>query len=154
MASQTMQVVLRDDVENLGRSGDLVRVKPGYARNYLIPRGLASPATHGNVAKIEHEKRVAVARAAKLRQEAQGRAAGLAAVTVEIAAQAGDNNKLFGSVGARDIAQALAAKGVEVDRKKILLAEPIKELGEHEVPIKLGYDVQATVKVRVVAAAR
>lgn len=149
-----MQVVLRDDVENLGRSGDLVRVKPGYARNYLIPRGLASPATHGNVAKIEHEKRVAVARAAKLRQEAQGRAAGLAAVTVEIAAQAGDNNKLFGSVGARDIAQALAAKGVEVDRKKILLAEPIKELGEHEVPIKLGYDVQATVKVRVVAAAR
>ncbi len=149
-----MQVVLRDDVENLGRSGDVVRVKPGYARNYLIPRGLASAATHGNVAQIEHEKRVAVARAAKLRQEAQGRAGELSAVTVEIAAQAGDNNKLFGSVGTRDIAQALAAKGVEVDRKKIVLEEPIKETGEYDVAIKLGYEVQATVKVRVTAAAR
>ncbi|MCZ7679561.1 MAG: 50S ribosomal protein L9 [Sandaracinaceae bacterium] len=147
-----MQVVLRDDVENLGRSGDVVRVKPGYARNYLIPRGLAAAATHGNVAQIEHEKKVAVARATKLRASAQGRASELSAVEVEIAAQAGDNQKLFGSVGSRDIAQALAAKGVEIDRKKIVLAEPIKELGEYEVPIKLGYEVQATVKVRVVAA--
>lgn len=154
MASQTVQVVLRDDVENLGRSGELVRVKPGYARNYLIPRGLASIATHGNVAQIEHEKRVAVARAAKLRQEAAGRAQDLSSVVVEIAAQAGDNNKLFGSVGTRDIAQALAAKGIEIDRKKILLDEPIKELGEHDVAVRLGYEVQATIKVRVVGASR
>ncbi|HEY8429599.1 MAG TPA: 50S ribosomal protein L9 [Sandaracinaceae bacterium] len=152
MAKQTVQVVLRDDVENLGRSGDLVRVKPGYARNYLIPRGLAAPATHGNVAQIEHEKKVAIARAAKLRADAETRAKALSAVEVEIAAQAGENQKLFGSVGARDIAQALAAKGYEVDRKKIVLPEPIKELGEYEVPVKLGYEVQANVKVRVVAA--
>lgn len=152
MARQTVQVVLRDDVENLGRSGELVRVKPGYARNYLLPRGLAAIATHGNVAQIEHEKKVAIARGAKLRQAAQGRASELSSVTVEIAAQAGDNQKLFGSVGARDIAQALAAKGFEVDRRKVALAEPIKELGEYEVPVKLGYEVQATVKVRVVAA--
>ncbi len=152
MARQTVQVVLRDDVENLGRSGELVRVKPGYARNYLLPRGLAAVATHGNVAQIEHEKKVAIARASKLRQAAQGRASELASVTVEIAAQAGENQKLFGSVGPRDIAQALAQKGFEVDRRKVALAEPIKELGEYDVPVKLGYEVNATVKVRVVAA--
>lgn len=152
MARNTVQVVLRDDVENLGRSGALVRVKPGYARNYLLPRGLASVATRGNVAQIEHEQKVAVARAAKLRQSAQGRASELASVSIEIAAQAGENQKLFGSVGSRDIAQALVAKGFEVDRRKVVLAEPIKELGEYEVSVKLGYDVQATIKVRVVAA--
>ena len=152
MASQLVQVVLRDDIENLGRSGDLVRVKPGYARNYLVPRGLAAFATRGNVAPIEHEKRVALALAAKQRAAAEARAAELSALTVEIAAQAGETEKLFGSVGTRDIAQALAKKGFEVDRKKILLDEPIKELGEHEVTIKLGSEVQATIKVRVVAA--
>jgi large subunit ribosomal protein L9 len=145
-------VVLRDDIENLGRTGDVVRVKPGYARNYLVPRGYAAFATRGNVAQIEHEKKVALARAAKQRAEAQGRASELSAVTLEIAAQAGENQKLFGSVGTRDIANALAQKGFEVDRKKIVLEEPIKELGEYEVPIKLGYEVQATIKVRVVAA--
>lgn len=152
MAGQTVQVVLRDDIENLGRSGELVRVKPGYARNYLVPRGLAAFATRGNVAQIEHEKKVAIAHAAKLRAGAEGRAAELSSVTIEIAAQAGDSQKLFGSVGTRDIAQALAKKGFEVDRRKIVLEEPIKELGEHEIPIKLGQDVQATIKVRVVAA--
>lgn len=152
MARQTVTVVLRDDVENLGRSGEVVRVKPGYARNYLVPRGFASLATHGNVAQIEHEKKAAIARAAKLRAGAQGRAAELSAVTVEISAQAGDNDKLFGSVGTRDIAQALGKKGIEVDRKKIVLDEPIKDLGEHEVNIKLGYEVNATIKVRVVAS--
>ncbi len=153
MARNTVQVVLRDDVENLGTSGELVRVKPGYARNYLLPRGLAAIATHGNVAQIEHEKKAAIARSAKLRQEAQGRASELGSVTVEIAAQAGDNEKLFGSVGARDIAQALKQKGFDVDRRKVELADPIKELGEYDVAIKLGYEVHATIKVRVVAAA-
>lgn len=152
MASHTVQVVLRDDIENLGRSGELVRVKPGYARNYLVPRGLAAFATRGNVAQIEHEKKVAIAHAAKLRAGAEARAAELSAVTIEIPAQAGENEKLFGSIGTRDIAHALAKKGFEVDRKKIVLDEPIKELGEHEVPVKLGYEIQANVKVRVVAA--
>ena len=152
MAKQTVQVVLRDDVENLGRSGELVRVKPGYARNYLIPRGLAAVATHGNVARIEHEKEQALKRAKKMRATADERAAELSKVRVEIAAQAGENQKLFGSVGTKDIAEALAAKGVEVDRKKIQLDEPIKELGSYEVQIKLGYEVNATIKVEVVAA--
>lgn len=152
MASHTLMVVLRDDVENLGRSGEVVRVKPGYARNYLVPQGLAALATRGNVAQIEHEKKVAIAHAAKLRAGAEGRAAELAALTIEIAAQAGDNQKLFGSVGSRDIAQALAKKGFEIDKKKIDLAEPIKELGEHEVKVRLGQEVHATIKVNVVAA--
>jgi len=152
MAKQSVKVVLRDDVENLGRSGELVTVKPGYARNYLIPRGLASIATHGNVKQIEHEKEMAIKRAAKMRASAEGRAAELGKVSVEIAAQAGESDKLFGSVGAKDIAEALQAQGVEVDRKKIQLADPIKELGEYDVPIKIGYEVSATVKVKVVAA--
>ena len=152
MSKTTVQDVLPDDVENLGRSGELVRVKPGYARNYLLPRGLAAIATHGNVAQIEHEKKAAVARAKKLRASAEERAAELSKVSVEISAQAGENQKLFGSVGSKDIAEALTAKGVEVDRKKIQLDEPIKELGDYDIAIKLGYEVSATIKVKVVAA--
>ncbi len=151
MARNIVHVVLQDDVENLGRAGDLVRVKPGYARNYLLPRGLAAIATRGNVAQIEHAKQVALKRAAKLSADAQTRAAELGKVRVEITANAGETGKLFGSVGAKDIAAALEAKGVEVDRKRIVLDEPIKELGEHSVGIKLGYDVTATIKVTVVA---
>ncbi|MGE0787755.1 MAG: 50S ribosomal protein L9 [Sandaracinaceae bacterium] len=148
-----MQVILRDDVENLGRSGELVKVKPGYARNYLLPRGLAAMATRGNVAQIEHEKQVAKARAVKLKATAEQQAGQLSSVSVTISAKAGENDKLFGSVGAKDIASALAANGVEVDRKKIVLDEPIKELGEHEVQIKLGYEVTGIIKVTVVAEA-
>jgi large subunit ribosomal protein L9 len=150
MSGGSIQVVLRDDVDNLGKSGELVKVKAGYARNYLIPRGLAAVATRGNVARIEHEKKAAVARGAKLKKAALDRAGSLDGATVEIKAHAGESDKLFGSVGAKDIAEALVAKGFEVDRKKIVLAEPIKDLGEHELKIKLGYDVVATVKVVVV----
>ncbi|MFK7989248.1 MAG: 50S ribosomal protein L9 [Sandaracinaceae bacterium] len=149
MAKTTVQVVLRDDVENLGRSGELVRVKPGYARNYLMPRGLAAIATHGNVAQIEHEKRTAVVRAAKAKAEAEGIAGKLNNVRVTIEAKAGEGGKLFGSVGSKDIAAALADKGHEVDRRKIQLPEPIKEVGDHDVSIKIGYDVSASIKVTV-----
>ena len=152
MAKSTVQVVLRDDVENLGRSGELVRVKPGYARNFLLPRGLAAVATHGNVAQIEHEKKAALARAAKLRAGAEEEAAKLNSASVQIGAQAGEGGKLFGSVGTKDIANALEAKGFTVDRRKIALAEPIKETGDHQVTIKLGHEVQATLKVVVVNA--
>lgn len=152
MAKQQIEVVLQDDVENLGRCGEVVRVKPGYARNYLLPRGLAATATRASVRQIEHQKKVAAKRAEKLSADASAQAARLAAVSVEIGAQAGETGKLFGSVGARDIAAALEAKGVEIDRKRILLDEPIKELGEHEVAIKVGYEVNATIKVNVVAA--
>lgn len=152
MSKTTVQVVLRDDVESLGRSGELVRVKPGYARNFLLPRGLAALATRGNVARIAHERKLAVARTAKLRSEAALRAEQLSAVSVDVAAQAGANGRLFGSVGSKDIAAALEAKGFQVDRRKIELEDAIKELGEYEVPIKVGYDHKATVKVRVQSA--
>jgi large subunit ribosomal protein L9 len=147
-----IQVVLKDDVEKLGKSGEIVKVKPGYARNYLLPRGLAAPATRGNVAQVEHEQKVATARAAKLRGDAEAVAKRLDGVTVEIKVQAGDGDRLFGSVGTKDIADALKSKGHEVDRKKIQLAEPIKFAGEHSVVVKFGYDVGATIKVNVVKA--
>lgn len=142
-----IQVVLRDDVEKLGKSGELVRVKPGYARNFLFPRGLAALATRANVAQVEHEKKQAVARAAKQKGESEGVAKSLSAVVVELTMQAGEGDKLFGSVGTKDIAEALEKKGHKVDRKKIVLGDALKTLGEHSVTVKLGYDVTATVKV-------
>jgi large subunit ribosomal protein L9 len=145
-----IQVVLKDDVEALGKSGELVRVRPGYARNYLIPRGLAALATRGNIAQVEHEKKVAVARAAKARGDAEAVSKQLSSITLEIAVQAGEGDKLFGSVGTKDIAEALEKKGQKIDRKKIVLADNIKTLGEHEVQVKLGYEVSATIKVNIV----
>lgn len=151
MAKHTVQVVLRSDVENLGRSGDLVRVKPGYARNFLIPQGFAAMATRANVAQIEHERRAALARAAKSKSEAEGRAAVLNGLEITISAQAGESGKLFGSVGAKDIADVLATRAFEVDRRIIQLDEPIKDVGVHRVPVKLGHEVTATVVVHVVS---
>jgi len=145
----SIQVVLKDDINNLGKSGELIRVKPGYARNYLLPRGLAAVATRGNIAQVEHEKKVAVIRAAKLRGDAESVAKRLNGVVIDIEVKAGEEGRLFGSVGTKDVAEALAAKGHEVDRKSIQLAEPIKVVGEHAVIVKLGYDVTATVKVIV-----
>jgi large subunit ribosomal protein L9 len=144
-----IQVVLRDDVEKLGKSGELVRVKPGYARNFLFPRGLAVQATRENITQIEHEKKVAVARAAKAKGDASAVQKTLEAVTVELKVQVGEGDKMFGSIGAKDIAEALEKKGQKVDRKKIVLPEPIKTLGEHTATIKLGYEVTATIKVIV-----
>ena len=144
-----IQVVLKDDVVKLGKSGELVRVKPGYARNYLIPRGLAAVATRSNIAQVEHEKKVAVARAAKLRGDAEAVAKRLSGAVVEIAVQVGEEGKLFGSVGTKDIADALKKKGHEVDRKAIQLHEPIKSVGERELEVRLGYEVTATIKVVV-----
>jgi large subunit ribosomal protein L9 len=148
-----IEVILRNDVENLGKSGEVVRVRPGYARNYLIPRGLAALATRATVAQIEHEKKVAQARAAKQRADAEAFAKQLSEVTVDIPVKVGEGDKLFGSVGSKDIAEALARKGLTVDRKKIVLPENIRTLGEHPVTIKLGSDIKATVKVNVVRAA-
>lgn len=147
-----IQVVLQQDMANLGKSGDLVKVRPGYARNYLLPRQLALPATTANVALIEHQKALAAARAAKLKAEAEAAAAKIATVSVKIAHKAGEDGRLFGSVGAKDIAAALAAAGVTVDKKKLHLNEPLKAVGTYEVPAKLGADVHAVIKVEVVAA--
>jgi large subunit ribosomal protein L9 len=145
-----MQVILRDDMDNLGKSGEVVNVKEGYARNFLLPRGHAIKATAGDIARVEHEKRVIAARTAKLAKEAQAEADNLSQVSVSIARAVGEEDKLFGSVSGRDIAEALKEKGVHVDAKKIHLDEPIKALGMVEVPVKLGRGVTATIKVWVV----
>lgn len=148
-----VQVILREDVDNLGEAGELVRVRSGYARNFLIPRGLAAVATRGNIAHVEHEKKLALARAAKLEQEAKAEAGKIEGVTIQVRKQAGEEGKLFGSVTAQDVADALKDKGIEVDRKKIQMpAEPIKTLGSHQVTTKLRGKISAKVTVEVVAA--
>ena len=145
-----MQVILREDLDNLGKSGEVVTVKPGYGRNYLIPHGLAVVATERDVARVAHEKRVIAARQAKLGKDAQAEADRLSQVSVSIPVTVGEEDKLYGSVTARDIVDALQAKGVTVDTKKLVLPEPLKALGLAEVPVKLGRGVTATIKVWVV----
>jgi large subunit ribosomal protein L9 len=147
-----IQVVLQSDMDNLGKSGDVVRVRPGYARNFLIPRGLAMPATKGNIARIDEIKRRAAARTAEELTEAQEVAKKLEAVSVKIARAVGEENKMYGSVTSRDIEEAFRAAGVAVDRKKIHLPEPLKELGLAEVEVKLHPKVSAKLRVEVVKA--
>ncbi len=145
-----MQVILRDDLDNLGKSGEVVNVKPGYARNYLLPRGLAIKATAGDIKRVEHEKKIIATRTAKLAKEAQAEADKLSAVSVSIAVAVGEEDRLYGSVTSRDVAEALKDRGVIIDPKKVMLDEPLKALGLAEVPIKVGRGVTANVKVWVV----
>ena len=154
MGRASVQVVLRDEVENLGASGEVVRVRPGYARNYLLPRGLAVVATRGSVKQIEHEKQAALVRAQKLRKESADVAATLATVKLQVEKKAGDEGKLYGSVTAQEISDALKAKGFEVDRRKIQMPdEAIKSLGEYGLTAKLSGGVVASFKVEVVGSA-
>jgi len=146
-----IQVILQQDLKNLGKSGELVRVRPGYARNYLIPRSLATPATVHNVKQLEHEQRLSAAKAAKVRTEATGVAEKVSAVTVTIERKVGEEDRLFGSVTTKDIAEALKAKGIDIDRKRLDLASPIRTAGTFNVTAKLLGDVTATFKVEVVA---
>jgi len=145
-----MEVILQQDVENLGTIGDVVKVKPGYARNFLFPRGLALEADAKNLAMLEHRKRAMVAKRAKVQKANQAAATRLGAVSISITARAGEEDKLFGSVTNADIQKELAAQGFEVDRKKILLDAPIKTVGEHSVTIDLGAGVRTPIKVTVV----
>jgi large subunit ribosomal protein L9 len=145
----TIQVVLQNDVDNVGKSGDLVKVRPGYARNFLLPRSLAVPATTAQVNRIKHEKAVALAKSEKLRKESTDLAGKLSALSIKLPHQVGEDDKLFGSVTTKEIEAAIKAAGFVVDRKKMQLAEPIKALGTYEIPIKLTSDVTATVKVEV-----
>ncbi|HEX9755841.1 MAG TPA: 50S ribosomal protein L9 [Gemmatimonadales bacterium] len=145
-----IEVILREDVKELGKAGALVRVKPGYARNYLLPRGLAYEATEGNKKRIAAESRARTTRLQGERAGAEALAANLTGVTVTISAKAGEADRLFGSVTAQDIADALAAKGHPVDRRRLELEHPIKHLGEHTVPLRLHPDVHADLKVVVV----
>jgi large subunit ribosomal protein L9 len=146
-----IQVVLQQDVDKLGKSGELVRVRPGFARNYLLPRQLAVPATTAAVKRIEHDKAVAIARAEKAKKEAREMAEKISAVSVTITQKAGDDGRLFGSVTSKDIAAAFAAKGVTLDRRKIELTDAIKQTGIFELKVGLVSDVTATLKVEVVA---
>lgn len=145
-----MQVILREDISNLGKTGEMVTVKPGYGRNYLLPRGLAVVATPKNVARFEHEKRVIAQSAAKLLKGAQAIAHKIESTTLNIARATGEEDRLFGSVSARDIGEALAEQGIQIDHRKLHVGEPIKTLGLHEVPIKLSSEVAAKIKVWVV----
>ena len=147
-----VQLILREDVHRLGEAGDLVSVKPGYARNYLVPQGKAILATVGRVKELDHQKRVISERLAKEVADLEAVKQRMASVVLEFSAQAGDEGKLFGSITAQQIGEQLAEKGFEIDRRKIELDEPIKALGEHEVPVKLRSEMVAQVKVVVTAA--
>ena len=148
-----MKLILREDVENLGRGGDVVDVKPGYGRNFLLPRGLAVVANPKNLREIEHQKAVAAAKAAKLKASAEAVAKRLTETPVTLKRKVGEQDKLFGSVTALDIAEALGARGLQLDRRSIDLAEPIKTVGDFEVGVKLHHDVVGKVKVKVEAEA-
>ncbi len=144
-----MEIILKETIDTLGQIGDVVTVKPGYARNYLLPQGLAVPATKANLALLAQQKAAIEARRQKQQQEAEALAAKLADATVVIEQRVGDEDRLFGSVTAADIAGKLAELGIEIDKKQILLDEPIKTLGEKEVTVKTGYQQTATLKVKV-----
>jgi large subunit ribosomal protein L9 len=148
-----IQVILQQDVDKLGKSGELVRVRPGFARNYLLPRQLAVTATTAAVRRIDHEKTVAAAKAEKSKKEARELAAKVDALRIKITTKVGDDGRLFGSVTSKDIENAVKAQGggITVDRKKIELKEPIKAVGEYALVVKLVSDVTATLKVEVVA---
>lgn len=147
-----MRVVLRSDVDDLGKKGDLMEVADGYARNYLVPRGLALQATKGAVKQAEAMRRNRDAREVREREGARATAQQLTATTITLRARAGEGGKLFGSVTATDIVDAVTAQtGVELDRRKVHLDEPLKELGAVEIPVKLHTDVEVTLSVEVVA---
>lgn len=144
-----MKLILRADVDALGSLGDIVSVKPGYGRNYLIPQGLAMPASQANLKQFELERKKLEAMADSLRAEAKNLAEKIEKETVVIEVRVGEGDKLYGSVTSHNIADALEEMGLEIDRKKIILAEPIRALGEYVVPIKLHPDVQADIAVKV-----
>ena len=142
-----MNIILTESVEGLGTIGDVIKVKPGYARNFLVPRGLAIEANPRNVRELDHQKRQLERKMQKLTQEAQVLKQRLEAVTCVFAQRAGEEGKLFGSVTSMDIHQKLIEAGVEIDRKKLHLEEPIKTLGDHEVAVKLQAGVTPTAQV-------
>ena len=145
-----MEVILRQHVDNLGRRGEIVKVADGYARNFLLPRKLALPATAGNKKHVERERKIMESREAEEKGQAEAIAARLAAIEISIARRVGDTDQLYGSVTAGDIADYLKAKGFEIDRRKLLLPEPIKTIGNHNVPLKLHREVTVPLVVKVV----
>jgi large subunit ribosomal protein L9 len=147
-----MQVILREDIDNLGKIGDLVKVADGYARNFLVPAKKAIEATPKNVHAMDHAKKMVSDRIRKLKKEAAADADVIKALAITIKVKSGEEGKLFGSVTTMDIAEAMKAQGVTVDKRKIVLEEPIKRLGDFTVAVKLHADVTAEFKLSVVAA--
>jgi large subunit ribosomal protein L9 len=145
-----MEVILREHVDNLGRRGDIVKVAAGYARNYLLPRKLALPATEGNKRHVERERKILEVREAEEKGQAEAMASRLALVDISIARRVGETDQLYGSVTAVDIAEFLKGQGFDVDRRKLILPEPIKTIGEHSVPLKLHREVTVPLVVKVV----
>lgn len=146
-----MEVILKEDIQNLGKMGEVVRVRDGYARNYLLPRGLVLMANKKNLKGFEHQKRVVASQKERVVKQAETLSQKLAGAALTIAVKAGEEGKLFGSVTNIDIEKALRAKGFDLERRKIPLDEPIKSLGDYEIPVRLTADVTATVKVSVVS---
>jgi large subunit ribosomal protein L9 len=144
-----MEVILREDVAGLGIIGDVVRVKPGYARNYLLPRGLAVPADRRNLGQLEHHKRIIEAKKKRERGSIEAIARNLEGLRVEIEARAGRGGKLFGSVTNMDVQRLLGEKDFDIDRRRIQIKEPIKHIGDFEVVVRVGQDVAATITVGV-----
>jgi large subunit ribosomal protein L9 len=145
-----MEVILREDVEKLGSRGQMVKVAAGYARNFLLPKRMAVPATEANKKIVEQERQAHLRKEAKLESEAADLGKLIGAVSITISQKAGDNDQLFGSVTSKDIAEALEKQGYSVERRKIALEEPIKTLGEFKVPVKLHREVTAEITVHVV----
>lgn len=144
-----MELLLKEDVDNLGARGELVKVKAGYGRNYLLPRGLAIQATPSNIRQIEMQRRALLKREAAERETAEQQAALLREVVLEFARKVGEHGLLYGSVTSMDVHEALVAKGYELDRRRVMLKDPIKEVGEYDVPVKLHREVAADIKVIV-----
>ena len=148
--SKTMELILREDVESLGRRGDVVQVKGGYGRNYLLPRKLAMPLTEGARKVVEQEKVAALKRDAGEKTDAAQLGELLAQTTLTFTRKAGETGVLFGSVTSLDVAEALTKKGFQIDRRKILLEDPLKQLGEFQVPVRLHKDVTVPVSLQIV----
>ena len=145
-----MEVILKEDIANVGKIGEVVRVRDGYARNYLLPRGLVMLANKKNIKTFEHRKKIVADQKQKIMRQAQAIGAELTGVTVSISMRAGEEGKLFGSVTNIHIEKALKAKGLTVDRRKIQLEEPIKNLGDFDVPVRLTADLSVPIKVSVI----
>lgn len=148
-----MKVVLREPVESLGERGETVNVAAGYARNFLLPKGLAYAATPGNLKTLDDQRRRWSDRAARELNEARALAAQIEALQLEVTRKAGDSGTLYGSVTSSEVAELLAVRGVNVDRRRISIGEPIKVVGDHAIPLKVHAQVTATIRLRVVAQA-
>lgn len=144
-----VKVLLKSDVDNLGTGGEVVKVRAGFARNFLLPRGLALPATAGNLKNVEELKRQAAERAKVDRDQAEELAKKISGLSLKITRAVGDEGKMYGSVTSKDVADAVAQAGITLDRKRIVLPEPLKQLGSFDVPVKLHHDVTTSIKVEV-----